>query len=212
MVIDCSLFVARSLADTWTMPLASMSNVTSICGTPRGAGGRSTSWNLPSVLLYLAISRSPCSTWISTDGCMSSAVVNTSVRRVGMVVLRSMSLVITPPLVSMPSDSGVTSSSRTSLTSPLQHAGLDGGADGDDLVGVDALVRLLAGEARAPGPDRRHAGGAADEDDVVELALADAGVLEGLLERDPATLDQVGVVNVALPAIQTRPRHSASLA
>ena len=27
-----------------------------------------------------------------------------------------------------------------------QHAGLDGGADGDDLVGVDRLVRLLAGE------------------------------------------------------------------
>ena len=47
---------------------------------------------------------------------MSSAVVNTSVRRAGIVVLRSISLVITPR-VSMPSDSGVTSSSRTSLTS-----------------------------------------------------------------------------------------------
>ena len=35
-----------------------------------------------------------------------------------MVVLRSISLVITPPLVSMPRVSGVTSSSRTSLTSP----------------------------------------------------------------------------------------------
>ena len=119
MVIDCSLPVARSLADTCTMPFASMSNVTSICGTPRGAGGRSTSWNLPSVLLYIAISRSPWITWISTEGCMSSAVVNTSLRRVGMVVLRSMSLVITPPLVSMPSDSGVTSSNRTSFTSPF---------------------------------------------------------------------------------------------
>ena len=40
MVIDCSLFVARSLADTCTMPLASMSKVTSICGMPRGAGGQ----------------------------------------------------------------------------------------------------------------------------------------------------------------------------
>ena len=119
MVIDCSLPVARSLADTCTMPLASMSKVTSICGTPRGAGGRSTSWNLPSVLLKVAISRSPWSTWISTEGCMSSAVVNVSERRVGIVVLRSMSLVITPPLVSMPRDSGVTSRSRTSLTSPF---------------------------------------------------------------------------------------------
>lgn len=35
----CSLPVPLSLADTLTMPLASMSKVTSICGTPRGAGG-----------------------------------------------------------------------------------------------------------------------------------------------------------------------------
>ena len=34
------------------------------------------------------------------------AVVKVSERLVGMVVLRSMSLVITPPLVSMPRDSG----------------------------------------------------------------------------------------------------------
>ncbi|OSY50987.1 hypothetical protein BG846_03380 [Streptomyces fradiae ATCC 10745 = DSM 40063] len=42
-----------------------------------------------------------------------------SERFVGIVVLRSISLVMMPPLVSMPRDSGVTSSSRTSLTSPL---------------------------------------------------------------------------------------------
>src|SRR3954468_5112303 len=51
MVIDCSLPVPRSLAVTWTMPLASMSNATSICGTPRGAGGRPVSSNMPSFLL-----------------------------------------------------------------------------------------------------------------------------------------------------------------
>ena len=49
---------------------------------------------------------------------MSAAVEKISLLRVGMVVLRSISLVITPPRVSMPSDSGVTSSSSTSLTSP----------------------------------------------------------------------------------------------
>ena len=37
--IFCSLPVALSLADTCRMPLASMSNVTSTCGMPRGAGG-----------------------------------------------------------------------------------------------------------------------------------------------------------------------------
>ena len=56
---------------------------------------------------------------MDTDGWLSSAVVKVSDRLVGMAVLRSMSLVITPPLVSMPSDSGVTSISSTSLRSPL---------------------------------------------------------------------------------------------
>ena len=116
--IFCSLPVPRSLAETLRMPLASMSNATSICGMPRGAGGMPVSWNLPSDLLYWAISRSPCSTWISTEGWLSSAVEKTSPLRVGIVVLRSISFVITPPLVSMPSVSGVTSSSSTSLTSP----------------------------------------------------------------------------------------------
>ena len=70
-------------------------------------------------LLRYAMSLSPCSTLISTDGWLSSAVVNTSERFVGIVVLRSMSFVMIWPLVSMPRDSGVTSRSRTSFTSPL---------------------------------------------------------------------------------------------
>ncbi len=41
MVIFCSLPVPRSFALTCRMPFASISNVTSICGTPRGAGGMS---------------------------------------------------------------------------------------------------------------------------------------------------------------------------
>ena len=55
---------------------------------------------------------------ISTEVWLSAAVENVSLLRVGMVVLRSISLVNTPPSVSMPSDSGVTSSSSTSFTSP----------------------------------------------------------------------------------------------
>ena len=85
---------------------------------PRGAGGIPVSWNLPRLLLPLAISRSPCSTWISTEGWLSSAVEKVSDFFVGIVVLRSISFVITPPLVSIPRVSGVTSSSSTSLTSP----------------------------------------------------------------------------------------------
>ena len=51
MRICCSLPLALSFADTLMIPFASMSNDTSICGMPRGAGGIPTSWNLPSVLL-----------------------------------------------------------------------------------------------------------------------------------------------------------------
>ena len=53
-----------------------------------------------------------------TADWLSSAVEKTWDFLVGIVVLRSISRVKTPPRVSMPSDNGVTSSSTTSLTSP----------------------------------------------------------------------------------------------
>ena len=120
MVIFCSLPVPRSLAETFTIPLASMLKVTSIRGTPRGAAGIPVSSKRPRVLLSAAISRSPWRTWTSTDGWLSTAVEKTWLPDVGMVVLRSMILVKTPPRVSMPRESGVTSRSRTSLTSPTR--------------------------------------------------------------------------------------------
>ncbi|MNS15090.1 hypothetical protein D3C71_705640 [compost metagenome] len=48
--IDCSLPVLLSLADTFKIPSALMSKDTSICGTPRGAGGMSPNWKLPNNL------------------------------------------------------------------------------------------------------------------------------------------------------------------
>ena len=51
MVMAWLLPVPMSFAETFTMPLASMSKETSICGTPRGAGGRPVSSNMPSFLL-----------------------------------------------------------------------------------------------------------------------------------------------------------------
>jgi hypothetical protein len=191
MVIFCSLPVPRSLAETLTMPLASMSKVTSICGTPRGAGGMPTRWKRPSVRLSRAISRSPCSTCISTCVWLSGAVEKTSLLRVGIVVLRSMSLVATPPRVSMPSESGVTSSSSMSLTSPLEHAALHRGADRDHLVGVDPLARLLAEEILDQLLDRRHARLAADEHHLVDLPGLEAGVGDRLLAGADRAPDQV---------------------
>ncbi len=62
--------------------------------------------------------RSPWNTRMVTADWLSSAVEKVWLRLVGMVVLRSISGVNTPPRVSMPRVRGVTSSSSTSLTSP----------------------------------------------------------------------------------------------
>ncbi len=123
---------------------------------------------------------------------MSSAVVNTSVRLVGIVVLRSMSLVITPPLVSMPRLSGVTSSRSTSLTSPRSTPAWTAAPMATTSSGLTVLFGSLPVSDWTSSVDGGHAGRAADEDHVVQVALGDAGVLERLLERDPAALDEVG--------------------
>ena len=99
MVIDWSLLVALSLAETLTIPSASMSNVTSIWGIPLGAGGIPTSWKLPSILLSRTSSRSPWNTLISTAVWPSAAVEKVCDFLVGMVVLRLIRRGKTPPRV-----------------------------------------------------------------------------------------------------------------
>ena len=73
----------------------------------------------------------------------------------------------------------------------LQHAGLDRGADRDDLVRVDALVRLLAEQLLHHLLDLRHAGHAADQDHFVDLGRAEAGVLQRLPARFDRLLHEV---------------------
>ena len=68
------------MALTCTMPLASMSKVTSTCGMPRGAGAMPVSSKVPRFLLSRVNWRSPWKTWIATDGWLSSAVVKVSLR------------------------------------------------------------------------------------------------------------------------------------
>ena len=97
------------------MPFASMSKVTSICGTPLFAGRMPSKRNWPRLLLSRANSLSPCTTWMSTADWLSSAVENTWLFLVGMVVFLSISLVAMPPMVSIERESGVTSRSSTSL-------------------------------------------------------------------------------------------------
>ena len=119
IVIFCSFPVPKSLALTFTIPFASISNVTSICGTPLGAGGISDNWNLPNVMLSATMERSPCNTWISTAGWLSAAVEKTCDFLAGIVVFLSIIFVNTPPKVSIPNESGVTSNNKISFTSPV---------------------------------------------------------------------------------------------
>ena len=191
MRICCSLPVALSLAETLTMPLASMSKVTSICGTPRGADGMPTRSNWPSSLLSAAISRSPWKTRMVTAVWLSSAVEKIWLFLVGIVVLRSIRRVNTPPSVSMPSDSGVTSSSRTSLTSPFSTPAWIAAPTATTSSGLTRAVRLLAEELLHRLDDLGHAGHAADQDDLVDLGRLEAGILEGVAAGLDRPLDQI---------------------
>ena len=76
-------------------------------------------------------SRSPCTTWIAIAVCPSWKVVNSCARAVGIVLLRGMIRSTSPPMVSRPSESGITSSSSTSAARGVagERFGLDRRAD-----------------------------------------------------------------------------------
>jgi len=96
--------------------LASISKVTSIYGTPLGAGGIPSKLNFPSKWLSFVIGLSPSKTWISTPGWLSAYVVNVWFFLVGIVVFLGIKVVITPPAVSNPIDNGATSNNNKSWT------------------------------------------------------------------------------------------------
>ncbi|MDR1944618.1 MAG: hypothetical protein LBQ59_00585 [Candidatus Peribacteria bacterium] len=67
-MIFCSFPVHLSFAFTFNTQFASISKLTSICGTHLGAGAIQSSINLPNDLLSAAISLSHCKICISTLG------------------------------------------------------------------------------------------------------------------------------------------------
>ena len=110
-----------------------------------------------------------------------------------MVVLRSMTLVITPPIVSSPSDSGVTSRSSTSLTSPLMIAAWTAAPMATTSSGLTVMFGSLPPvRRRTRCLHRRDPRRPAHEDDLVDVVGGDLGVLHGLLDRAQAALDEVG--------------------
>ena len=192
MVTFCSLPVALSCAATFRMPLASMSKVTSTCGTPRGAGGMPSSRKWPRVMLSrghraLALQDVDVHRRLAVLGRARRSRL--LARRDGGVALDQRGHHAAQGLEAQRQRGDVEQQHVLDLAG--QHAGLDRGADGHHLVRVDALVRLLAGQLAHQLLHHRHAGRAADQHDLVDLAGLQPGVLERLPERGRAALDQV---------------------
>ena len=111
-----------SIAETFIIPLASISNVTYIYGIPLGAGAIPTNSNEPNNLLSAAIYLYPWNILIETCVWLSCAVENVCDFLVGITVFLSIILVKTPPKVYKPKDRGATSTKTISLTSPFNTA------------------------------------------------------------------------------------------
>ena len=73
----------------------------------------------------------------------------------------------------------------------LQHAGLDGGADGHHLVGVHALMRLAAEEGLHRLDHLRHARHAADEHHFLDLGGLQPGILQRVGAGADGLLDEI---------------------
>src|SRR6266487_4506694 len=180
---DCCLPVPRSLADTFTMPLASMSKVTSTCAARRGRDAG----QLEHAELLV----------VGRD--LTLALEDLDLHRRLVVLgggedLRALGRDRGVPLDQLGEDAALGLDAQRQrghveqqdvLDLAAEHAGLQAGADRDNLVRVDALVRLLAAGQRLDQVDHRgHPGGPADQHHVVQVIELDPGVLDHLLERN----------------------------
>ena len=116
--MDARRPLRRSAAVTERTPFSSTRNSTSICGMPAGIGGIPRRSNRAIDRQSATSSRSPCRTWKPTFTWPSTEVENISVARVGMLEFRMTSLATAPPTVSMPRESGTTSTRRRSRRAP----------------------------------------------------------------------------------------------
>ena len=157
---------ARSIADTLSRPLASISKVVTSSAWPLGIGGIPVSSNSPSRRLSLHCVRSPSYTGKVTVVWLSSTVVNTRVLFVGIGVLRGTTTPNTgvgqrPIRIKPDGDrvltvalhgntegegSNIEEKEVSSLVGGLasENGGLDGSTVRNGLIGIDGLVQLAA--------------------------------------------------------------------
>ncbi len=132
---------------------------------------------------------------MSTLRCPSTAVVNVSVALAGMVELRWMSFETTPPIVSMPSDRGVTSSSNLSSTCARKDAGLNRRAQRDHFVRIQFGVRLGAEQRFHRLPDQRDPRRPAHQHNFVDLLHASRPHPQAVHGTAPSVRSTIGVIS-----------------
>ncbi len=127
--------------------------------------------------------------------------------RVGMVVLRSMILVQTPPMVSMPRDSGVTSSSSRPLTSPPSTPPWIAAPIATHSSGLMPLKGSLPMMLLDSFLNSGDTGGAADQEDLVDLEAFRPQSLAEPANRGPivaSTRSAVSSLNLARVRVISR--------
>ena len=73
----------------------------------------------------------------------------------------------------------------------LQHTTLNGGTDGNDFIGIHALVRLLADERTGGLDNAGHSGHATDEHEFVDLIGGKFRILQAGLDRSNGALEEL---------------------
>ena len=154
---------------------------------PAAIGGMPRSSKRASERQSATSSRSPCTTWIAIAVWPSLKVVKSCARATGIVELRGMIFSVRPPIVSTPSDSGITSSSSQSSPLPRRlpasEIRLDRRAERDDLVRVEIRERRLAEVVFDRAANHRHARRAADQHDALDVGRRDFRVAQRLARR-----------------------------
>ena len=185
MEMDCSLPLPLSLAVTLRMPLASMSKVTSICGY-HGSRRNAIRRKFPATC-YRRHPFRPGHVDLHVGLTVHSRGVRLGLLR-GNVVFRVIILVITAE--GLHAGSRVTSSSRMSFTSPARTPPW-----------MAAPTATTSSGSRSgwgpcwwcasPVQHGRDTGGTTHRHGLVQLVGGELGVLERLLHRDAAAVDQI---------------------
>ena len=123
---------------------------------------------------------------------MSAAVLKVSLFLAGIVVLRGISTVMTPPSVSTPSESGVTSSRTTPLTSPARTAPWIAAPMATTSSGLTPLCGSFPKSCVHAVLDLRHPRLAADEHDLVDVLRGDSASFIAFWHGGDRALDEVG--------------------